>query len=213
MPLCAQEPNTLTAEEKAEGWELLFNGRTLEGWNNWKTKSALTNGAWTVQDHALALIAKGGGDIYYAMPFENFDLKLEWKAEGNSGIMIRIDPSLKGPIWRVAPEMQILNTSGNGKKDVAALYDLYACEGDAPFNTNDWNSVRILMKDGTATHWFNGHKIYSYTIGSDDWKERVANSKWQKSQGYGETAKGHIGLQDHGHLVSFRNIRIKPLHN
>ena len=211
LPTFADELNALTEAEKKDGWVLLFNGKTFDGWNHWKSKAPLTEGVWKIQDGALALTGKGGGDIYTAESYENFELSLEWKSTGNSGIMIRIDSSLKGPIWRVAPEMQILNKAGNGKKDVAGLYDLYAVEGELKFHQDDWNHVRIRVEGNTCTHWFNGEKVYSYVIGSDDWKNRVANSKWKKSAGYAETTKGHIGLQDHGNPVSFRNLKIKAL--
>ena len=174
----------LTAEEKADGWKLLFDGKTLDGWKLWKTKEPLKQGGWKIQEGALSRVSKAG-DIYTAGTYENFDLKLEWKSSGNSGIMIRIDGSLKGPIWRVAPEMQILNNTGTDKKSVAALYDLIAVEGDVEFKKDDWNSVRILMKDGTATHWFNGKKAYSYTIGSDDWKAMVERNQDEMVDGLG----------------------------
>lgn len=202
--------NTLTEKEKAEGWKLLFDGKTATGWNSWRTKKPLQLGKWTVEDEALTL-TKGGGDIYTAEAFENFELVMEWKTTGNSGILIRVNPKAKGPIYGVAPEMQIERRLGKSDTSTAALYDIYPVEGKPSIHPNGWNTVRIRMVDGVGTHWFNGEKVYTYRIGSDDWNKRIANSKWKKTKGFGLTEKGHIGLQDHGAKVAFRNIKVRVL--
>ncbi|MCG8586754.1 MAG: DUF1080 domain-containing protein [Pirellulales bacterium] len=207
----AEAPNSLSDAEKNEGWQLLFDGKSLDGWNSWKTKKPLAEGAWKVEDGALTLSGKGGGDVYTSKPFENFELYLEWKTTGNSGILFRVDPTAKGPIYGVAPEMQVNSKAGNSNKSPGALYDLYANEVDTVVNDGDWNTVRVRLVDGEGTHWFNGKKVYSYKIGSDDWNKRIAGSKWKNSKGYAETANGHVGLQDHGAKVSYRNIKIRPL--
>ena len=210
VPANNASPNTLTEQEKADGWKLLFDGKTANGWNSWRTKKPLELGNWVVEDDALTL-NKGGGDIYTAEAFENFELVMEWKTTGNSGIMIRVNPEAGGAIYSVAPEMQINRGMGKSKTSTAALYSIYAVEGEPAYHADGWNEVRIRMVNGEGTHWFNGQKIYSYKIGSDDWNERIANSKWKNKKGFGETAKGHIGLQDHGAKVSFRNIKIRPI--
>ena len=111
----------------------------------------------------------------------------------------------------MAPEVQIERRMGDRKTSTAALYDIYEVTGKKEINPEGWNEVRIRLVDGEGTHWFNGHKVYSYKIGDDDWKERIANSKWRNKKGFAETAKGHIGLQDHGAKVSFRNIKIRVI--
>jgi cytochrome c553 len=203
-------PNTLTEQEKTDGWQLLFDGKTASGWNSWRTKKPLELDKWVVEDEALTL-NKGGGDIYTGEAFENFELVMEWKTSGNSGIMIRVNPEAGGAIYSVAPEMQVNRGMGNSKTSTAALYSIYAVEGEPVYHADGWNEVRIRMVNGEGTHWFNGQQVYSYKIGSDDWNERIANSKWKNKKGFGETAKGHIGLQDHGAKVSFRNIKIRIL--
>jgi hypothetical protein len=202
--------NTLTEQEKADGWKLLFDGKSAAGWNSWKTKQPLELGAWSVTDGALTL-SKGGGDVYTAEAFENFELELEWKTAGNSGLLIRVNPQARGAIYSVAPEMQIDRKLGKSKTSTAALYDIYAVEGEPKINPEGWNKVRIRLVNGEGTHWFNGQQVYTYKIGSADWQQRIAASKWKNSQGFAETAKGHIGLQDHGAEVSFRNIKIREL--
>ena len=203
--------NTLTEQEQKDGWRLLFNGKNLDGWMSWRNKQPLQDGAWTAQDGTLLLSGKGGGDVYTAEPFENYELSLEWKTKGNSGILIRVDPNSKGPIYGVAPEVQIERSGGNKSTSAGGLYALYDIEGEKVIHPNGWNHVRIRMQDGHAVHWFNGNKTYEYTIGSDDWNARLAKSKFKNAKGFGLTANGHIGLQDHGASVAFRNIKIRPL--
>ena len=202
--------NSLTEQEKAQGWKLLFDGKSAKGWKLWRTRKPLELGNWVVKDGALTL-GRRGGDIYTVEAFENFELVMEWKTTGNSGILIRVDPRVKGPIYAVAPEMQIERKMGKSNKSTAALYDIYPVEGKKVIHSDGWNKVRIRMVNGEGTHWFNGEKIYSYKIGSADWNKRIANSKWRNRKGFGLTAKGHIGLQDHGAAVSFRNIKIRVL--
>lgn len=207
------EHNTLTAEEKKEGWELLFDGKSAEGWNSWKTKKPLKLGAWVVEDGALVLKGKGGGDIYTSKPYENFELTLEWETKGNSGILFRVNPDLPGPIYKVAPEMQIERSKGKKSTDAGGLYALYpiAVEGEKKIDPDGWNTVKIRLVNGKGTHWFNGQKVAEYEIGSEDWKAKVAASKFATWKGFGETANGHIGLQDHGAEVAFRNVKIRTV--
>ena len=205
----ASDINTLSDEEKKDGWKLLFDGKTLTGWNDWKTKKPLVAGSWQVKEGTLALEEKNGSDIYTADAYENFELYIEWKTKGNSGILIRVDPSQKGPIWKVAPEMQVERTKGNKSTSAGGLYDIFEIEGEKIIHPDGWNTVRIRMVNGEGTHWFNGKKINSYKIGDERWNAAIAKSKWKKTKNYGMTAKGHIGLQSHGAQVQFRNIKIK----
>jgi len=210
-PALAADPNTLTDAEKAEGWKLLFDGKTFAGWNNWKTKKTLEAGQWVVEDGALTLTGKGGGDIYTAEAFENYEFQIEWKTTGNSGILIRVDPSVKGPIYKVAPEMQIERTKGNKSTSAGGLYDLIDIEGEKVIHPDGWNHVKIRMVDGHGTHWFNGKKIYEYQIGSEEWKKRVANSKFRNLEKFGTFKKGHICLQDHSDKVQYRSVKIRVI--
>jgi hypothetical protein len=210
-PVWAEEVNSLSDEEAKAGWKLLFDGKTVDGWNSWKTKEPLEAGAWTVEDGALTLSGKGGGDIYTPEKYENFELMLEWKTEGNSGILFRVNPEVAGPIYKVAPEMQIERSGGKGSTSAGGLYALYdiECEGEKVIHPDGWNSVKIRLVNGHGTHWFNGKQVADYEIGSDDWNAKVAKSKFKDWKGFAETANGHIGLQDHGAKVSFRNIKIR----
>ena len=210
LPFVPVPANTISKEEEAGGWRLLFDGKSAKGWNSWSTKEALELGQWVVADGALTL-QKGGGDIYTTEAFENFELVLEWKTTGNSGVLIRVDPKAAGAIYSVAPEIQIERKMGDSKTATGALYDIYAVEGKKVIYPEGWNELRIRMVNGRGTHWFNGEQVYTYEIGSDDWNERIAQSKWRNKKGFAGTAKGHIGLQDHGASVSFRNVKIRDL--
>lgn len=212
-PLASAEHNTLTAEEKKAGWKLLFDGKSAAGWSSWKTKKSLELGSWTVEDGALTLKKKGAGDIYTTDTYENYELTLEWKTKGNSGILIRVNPAAGGPIYKVAPEMQIERDAGKRSTSAGGFYALYevAVEGKKKINPEGWNTVKIRLVNGKGTHWFNGQKVAEYEIGSDDWNERVAKSKFKDWKGFAETKKGHIGLQDHGAEVAFRNVKIRKV--
>lgn len=198
-------PNVLSEGKKKAGWKLLFDGKSLDGWMSWKTRKPLEKGGWSAEGGELRL-GKGGGDVYTKDAYEDFELTLEYKSTGNSGIFIRVDPDVKGATWTAAPEMQI------DKKGGGYLYGLYQVQGKNPAKESDWNVVLIRMQGGKGTHHLNGVKLYEYTIGSDDWNERVKKSKFQKyADVFAKKAKGHVGLQDHGASVSFRNLMIREL--
>jgi hypothetical protein len=210
----AQELNTLTDQEKADGWKLLFDGKTLTGWNSWKTKKQVVAGKWTVTDGALSLGGKGGGDLYTADPYEHYELTLEWKTSGNSGIFIRVNPAVKGAIYGPAPEVQVMPDHEKALRstDAGGLYALYEIQGESKVIHKDgWNTVRIRIVNNKGTHWLNGQKLYEYEIGSEDWTKRLMASKFKKNPTFGTYANGHIGFQDHGHGVAFRNIKIRVL--
>ena len=207
--------NTLTEQEKEDGWKLLFDGKTLKGWMSWKTKKPLAKGGkWVVKDGALTQSGKGGGDVYTEKPYEHFEWAIEWKATGNSGLFYRVDPKAGGAIYKVAPESQVIpdgpkSVSSTSSDGLYAIYELQVKE--KKINPKGWNKAVIRILDNKATHWFNGQKVLEYTIGSDDWNARLAKSKFKNSKGFGLNANGHLGMQDHGHIVAFRNIKIRVL--
>lgn len=206
-------PNTLTEQEKKDGWKLLFDGKSLDGWMSWSTKKPLQEGKWKVEDGALHFTGKGGGDIYTAESFENFEFSVEWKSKGNSGIFFRVDPSYKGKIWHCAPEIQVMpdKPSSRGVHEAGALYALYGLDKDKVIHPDGWNVFRMRLVDGKGEHYLNGQKLYSYEIGSDDWKARVAKSKFAKLKGFAANAKGPVGFQDHGAPVWYRNVKIRVI--
>ena len=219
LPLAAlcQTPNKLTKEEKKEGWQLLFNGKTTHGWHTYGQTSGSPR--WKVEDEAITpnTADKGHGDLLTDQVYENFDLKLEWKISpgGNSGIMTRVSEDHDHP-WETGPEMQILDNAQhddgrNPMTSAGACYALYAPKWDLTRQVGAWNRVRILVHGAHTEYWLNGERVVEYELGDADWKKRVAESKFAAMPDFAKRPKGRIALQDHGDRVSFRNIKIRPI--
>jgi hypothetical protein len=210
----ADEPavNTLTAAEKANGWKLLFDGKSLAGWRAFHSETPPLG--WKVEDGAL--VRRGaGGDLVTVEQFGDFELNLEWKiAEGgNSGIFFRALTE-GDEIWHSAPEMQVLDNARHkdGKvpeTSAGSNYALHAPARDVTKPIGEWNAVRLIAKGPHVEHWLNGVKLLEYELWSADWEARVKASKFGKIPMYGRAKRGHIGLQDHGDYVAYRNIKIK----
>jgi hypothetical protein len=206
-------PNTLTDQEKAAGWKLLFDGKTTEGWRNYK-KPDIGKG-WKVENGALVRAASGAGDIVTTDKFGAFELSLEYNIskEGNSGLMFHVAETGDAP-WHTGPEIQIQdNKDGHDPQKAGWLYQLYKPEGeaDATKPVGEWNQLKILITPEKCATWMNGKLYYEYVKGSDDWNARVAKSKFASMKDFGKPTSGHICLQDHGNLVSFRNIKIRAI--
>ena len=211
----ADDPvNTLTAAEQKEGWKLLFDGKSLAGWRSFTSPDAPSG--WKIVDGTLHR-AGAGGDIMTVEQFDNFELRLQWKlaAKGNSGIFFHATTD-GDEIWHSAPEMQVLDNAGH--KDGAtpltsagANYAVHAPVRDVTRPLGEWNDVRLIVKGAHVEHWMNGVKLLEYELWSPDWEKRVKASKFDKIPIYGRAKTGHIGLQDHGDPVWFRNIKIRKL--
>ena len=204
-------PNTLTDQEKAAGWKLLFDGKTTDGWRNYKKTSV--GPGWKVQEGALVRADKGAGDIITADKFAAFELSLEYNIskEGNSGLMFGVTEEGGAP-WHSGPEIQIQdNVAGHDPQKAGWLYQLYKADVDATKPPGEWNQLRLLISPEKCATWMNGKLYYEFAKNSKDWDERVAKSKFAKMEGFGKAASGHICLQDHGNLVSFRNVKIRAI--
>lgn len=218
--------NTLSEQEKADGWQLLFDGASTAGWHKYGGEPV--GSAWKVEDSTLRLQVsemqdwqiKNGGDIVTDEEFENFHLKLEWKIDtgGNSGIMFMIheDSAKYKWAWHTGPEMQVLDNAAHNDASITKhragdLYDLISCSKETVKPALEWNQVEIKLLNGKLDFWLNGENVVSTTIGDDNWKEMLKNSKWKDYPDFSTYKKGRIGLQDHGNNVWFRNIKIKKL--
>lgn len=213
--------NTLTEDEKEEGWELLFDGTSTGGWRSYNDDSFPEEG-WVVNDGMLTVVSNGGGgDIITENKYGNFEQKLEWRVEkaGNSGIFYRAMEQPTQPIYWSAPEMQILDNENHpdaergedGNRKAGSLYDLIPAK---PQNANphgEWNSVKIVADGPNIEHWQNGEKVLEYQLWTNEWYEMIRNSKFVEHPEFGDARKGYIGLQDHSDRVDFRNIKIKVL--
>ena len=210
----AQEANVLTAAEKEAGWRLLFDGRSLDGWRRYDGEPM--TGGWMVEDGSLAHV-RGGRAIVTDEIFEDFELTLEWKVEpgGNSGIFYRAAPG-EEEIFHSAPELQVLDDAGHADgrsplTSAGANYALHGVPRGIVRPAEEWNEVGILVRGSRVEHWLNGVTVVEYELGSADWQAKVAASKFVEWPAYGQASRGHIGLQDHGNRVWFRNIRLREI--
>ena len=216
----AAPANQLTEQQKADGWKLLFDGQSLNGWNIFKGKE---NDTWEVVDGTLHCkpVADSTGtkrsDLMTADMYQNFELTFDWKIPpgANSGVMFRVTEEFEVP-YASGPEYQLIDDAGypGGLKEVnqtASNYDVQAAENKKVNAIGEWNATKLIVNGNHVEHWLNGTKVVEYEIGSDDWKTRVASSKWKEFPGYAMSTTGYIDLQDHGHEVWFKNVMIKPL--
>lgn len=211
-------PYSSVRADAAAGWRSLFDGRSTQGWRGYK-KPSFPDKGWAVENGCLRCVEKGGGgDIITVDSFADFELEFEWKVgpKANSGVIYRVQ---EGPdaTWQTGPEYQILDdvgleTNPTSWHSAGALYELVAPSSAKPLKpSGDWNTGRIRVHNNLVQHWLNGVKIVEAVWGSDDWKSRIAASKFKSLPGFGAQPKGHIALQDHGNDVWYRNIRIRDL--
>lgn len=211
------------SESTAGEWTTLFNGENLSGWRSYNEDAP--NPAWIVEDGTIVLDVDDGteemtgGDLITEQQFENFELELEWKLSegGNSGLFYGVREIPEHDVaYMTGIEMQILDDErhpdgANPATSVGACYALYPPVDKAVNPVGEWNKVRLVVDGGHAEHWLNGRKIVEYEIGSEDWNERISNSKFSEWEHFAKYRRGHIGLQDHTDRVWFRNIRIREL--
>jgi len=205
--------NELTAEESSQGWKLLFDGKSTAGWHNYKKQGAEVGPGWKIADGALTRADKGAGDILTNGEYDAFELKLEFSISpgGNSGVMYHVQET-EGAPWQTGPEIQIQdNNDGHDPQKCGWLYQFYSTDKDATKPAGEWNELRILITPEKCEHVMNGVKYFEYVKGSDDWNERLAKSKFKAFPNFGKPTKGFICLQDHGNLVAYRNIKIRPI--
>jgi cytochrome c len=211
-----QRPNTLSAQEAREGFKLLFDGSSLEQWRGYR-RQEVPNGWRPVEGELRFEPGRSGGDLITKEQFESFDLRLDWKVSpgGNSGIFYRFTEEHAYP-WMTGPEYQVLDDDlhPDGRSPLtsaASNYALHPRTRDVVRPAGQWNETRIVVRGNLVEHWLNNVKVVEYEFHSPEWKDLVAKSKFASMKDYGQRKQGHIGLQDHGNVVSFRNIRIRRL--
>jgi hypothetical protein len=210
--------NTLSEKEKKEGWRLLFNGKNLDGWRTfqgreitgWKVIDGVLNNSGVGSDH--------GGDIITREKFQNFELELEWKIapQSNSGIFYHVNEKIGTAIYESGPEYQLIDDKGwperlREDQYSGANYGMHAPKNAIVKDVNDWNQARIVVDGAHVQHYLNGVKVVDYYLWDDEWKQLKEKGKWKDYPYYGMALKGPIGLQDHGGLAQFRNIKIKVI--
>lgn len=217
----AAEPNTLTSMEIADGWKLLFDGKSLDAWKG-LAKPEIGAG-WTASDGLLRIgKATKSGDIVTKDRFGNFELTFDFRLTkgANSGLKYFIDPARAQGGHGVGCEFQVLDDDNHpdaklgrdGNRTVGSLYDVLPAAKDKKVNPiGEWNFARIVVKGRHVEHWLNGTKVLGYERGSESYRAAVSASKFAKIEGFGEWADGHLLLQDHNDEVAFRNLKIREL--
>jgi len=217
--------NTLTDQEKADGWMLLYDGTSKSGWHVWHGKS--DGAAWKSDSGTLRLDPKGmkdwqtigGGDLVTDSAFTNFHFSVEWKVadSGNSGIIFLVQEDAKYEhTWHTGPEMQVLDNNGHPdakiiKHRAGDLYDLISSAKETVKKAGEWNKAEVIYNKGALDLILNGEKVVSTRLDDENWRKLKAGSKFKDQPGFGAFTSGHIALQDHGNKVWFRNIKIKKI--
>jgi hypothetical protein len=221
---CKKQENRLTDQEKAEGWTLLFDGKSLEGWRDFKGDSSVSTAPWKVEKGMLTSLGKGSDSTGYIVTkkeYENFIVDFDWKIDegGNSGFLYHVveRPEYKVP-YVTGPEYQLIDDIGfkdpiEDWQKVGADYAMYV--GDSTKRdvrkAGTWNNSRIVFDNGKVEHWLNGQKILEFEAWTDEWFARKESGKWEFAPEYGLARSGRIALQDHGSRIWFKNMKIKEL--
>ena len=220
-------PNSISEQEKREGWKLLWDGKTTEGWRGARLKSFPEKG-WTIENGILKVLksdggeSTNGGDIVSTQKYKNFELTVDFKITpaANSGIKYFVDTELnQGAGSSIGCEFQILDDERHpdaklgvaGNRKLGSLYDLIPPSSNKPYRNGFFNTARIVVKDKHVEHWLNGVKVVEYERDTQMFDALVAYSKYSIWPNFGNAATGHILLQDHGDEVWFQNIKIKEL--
>ncbi|HPA17632.1 MAG TPA: DUF1080 domain-containing protein [Verrucomicrobiae bacterium] len=213
----AAEPNTLTPEEKAAGWTLLFDGKTLDGWRGYRLQG-LPSAGWIINDGLLTTVAKvKGAELITGKKFDDFELTWEWRVApgGNNGIKYFVTedrPKAPGHEYQMLDDERHPDAMRGDTHKTAAFYDVLPPAKDKPVKpAGEWNASRIVVRGNHVEHWLNGRQVLAYELGSDDVKAALAKSKFKGYPDFGTKLSGHIMLTYHNDECSFRNIKIREL--
>jgi len=223
----AAAPNTLTEEEKSAGWQLLFDGATLDGWKRFNSDTI--GPLWSVKEGAIMCDGSGlgegsgnmGGSLLTRKNYGNFELSFEWKIStgGNSGVLYHVvEGAQYKHDYETGPEYQVMDDigwKGDGltvAQKVGSNYDMFeAPENKKVMPVGEWNTSRIVYNNGHVEHYLNGEKTVEFEEASEDYNKRYQNSKWVGYPDWNKSKTGAISLQDHGAPVYYRSIKVREL--
>lgn len=222
-------PNQLSEQEKKNGFRLLWDGKTTAGWRG-AYKSSFPEKGWEIKDGILSVLSSSGkesangGDVITTGQYDFFKLQFDFKLTdgANSGVKYFVKAKENNPGSAIGLEYQVLDDEkhpdakmgNNGNRTLGSLYDLITSEkvSGSRKKIGEWNKAMIIVYPGNKVeHWLNGHKVVQYNRGSKEYLDLVSQSKYKIWPDFGMAPKGHILIQDHGNLVSYRNIKIKEL--
>ena len=236
------QDNVLSDTEKKDGWKLLFDGETTNGWHTYN-KPGMIGSKWKAKDGMLVFegrnrfeffvagrkielgptnkVLDGGEGIVSDKSYENFELTLEWwiSEAGNNGIFYTVqEDAVYDEVWKTSPEMQVMDNQKHkdgliDKHRAGDLYDLIASDPIRVKPQGEWNKVRIVKNKGKIEHWLNGSKVLAYDVNSNAWKDMISKSKFSSLEEFASSGPGQIGFQDHDNEVRYKNIKIKEIHN
>lgn len=219
---CNENANKLTEQEVQEGWSLLFDGESMNGWRDFKGEGITA--PWQVEKGTLTSLGEGSDSTGYIVSqkqYENFIVTFDWKVEdgGNSGFLYHVveRPQYKVP-YVTGPEYQLIDDEGfkaplEEWQKAGADYAMYVADPSKKQlkKAGQWNNTKIVFDNGMVEYWLNDQKIIEFEAWTEDWFKRKESGKWDFAPEYGLARSGHIALQDHGDRVWFRNMKIKEL--
>lgn len=229
-----EQPNTLSQVEKDQGWQLLFDGNSLDGWIG-LGRDQIPEAHWTIENNAIKKIPSGevptaadgqpleGGDIMTVDTYRNFEFKWEWKISegGNSGIKYNVSEEMSTshePVYgALGFEYQILDDEEHPDGEdpthrSGGLYDLISPNDQKELMpVGEWNKSRLVFNGNHGEHWLNARKVVEFDLNTDEFQQRFEESKYANIEGFADKRSGHIVLQDHGDAVWYRNLKIRVL--
>jgi hypothetical protein len=221
MSMGARAENTLTAEEQAAGWTLLFDGASLKGWRPYGKPTAGADAiasGWKIQDGVLKKLAGvKGGDIITEKKYTDFEFSWEWRLEKNANngvkyLVTEARPQAPGYEYQMLDDLSDKYKKLHAKALTASFYEVLPPAADKPLKpAGEWNASRIIVQGQHVEHWLNGKQVLAYELGSDAVKAGVAASKFKKYPDFGTKLTGHIMLTDHQDEAWYRNLKLREL--
>jgi hypothetical protein len=207
--------NELTETERAAGWQLLFDGKTMNGWRGYRNTAVA---GWEVVEGTLHIIANSrGANLVTEKKYSDFELSWEWKLPhaGNNGVKYMVTeerPSAPGPEYQMLDDNNHPDGRRGPRFQTASFYEVLPPAADKPSKPmGEWNTSRIVVRGDRVEHWLNGRQVLAFQLDSEEVKAGIARSKFAREPGFGDKIAGHIMLTYHSDDCWYRNIKIREL--